>query len=297
MLKPPYPFSGGVTAGDAIDITSDVISVDIAGTDTVAPTGLDLVLIADVSDNDIPKQITIDDLKPIILDSLAVTVPEGGTGVATLEEFAILMGADTAPVDFISVVGTSAGDVLTSNGDTLAPSFQALPSSGLDFIGRVTAAAAATADVEYAFAVNTNYVILGSNVKALVNNVTLNILFKIGGVWVNSGYLWNAGGSEGGTTIVAADGSDPSGILNSPCQMDDNADSSAIVELKLFDPTNTTSRKLVGGSMFLNSVTDGDYGELQFMVGNTSTAAIEGIRFFMSSGNITGIFDLYEYQQ
>lgn len=52
-----------------------------------------------------------------------ITVPNGGTGDTTLTAHAVLLGEGTSPVAFASP--GAAGEVLTSNGPTLDPSFQA----------------------------------------------------------------------------------------------------------------------------------------------------------------------------
>ncbi|MEK6357314.1 MAG: hypothetical protein V4796_31445, partial [Burkholderia cenocepacia] len=59
--------------------------------------------------------------------SVPVSVAHGGTGLTTLTQHGVVVGADAAVPNF-AVPGT-AGQVLTSNGPSADPSFQALPST------------------------------------------------------------------------------------------------------------------------------------------------------------------------
>src|ERR1700677_3329133 len=60
-----------------------------------------------------------------------ITVPQGGTGDSTLTAYAVLCGgtSTTAAVQSVASVGTS-GQVLTSNGASALPTFQAAGGGG-----------------------------------------------------------------------------------------------------------------------------------------------------------------------
>lgn len=64
----------------------------------------------------------------ILTDNALVTVPQGGTGVATLTAHGVVVGAGASA---LSVTGTgTAGQVLTSNGSGANPTYQSLSSTG-----------------------------------------------------------------------------------------------------------------------------------------------------------------------
>ncbi len=65
-------------------------------------------------------------------------VPSGGTGVGTLTSNGVLFGGGTGPIE-ATAVGSS-GQVLTSNGAGLAPTFQAAAGSGITSLNAQTGA-------------------------------------------------------------------------------------------------------------------------------------------------------------
>lgn len=68
--------------------------------------------------------------KPRIL-----TVPEGGTGSASHTAYAVLCGGTSSTAAMQSVAGVgSSGQVLTSNGASNLPTFQAAPSGGTGYV-------------------------------------------------------------------------------------------------------------------------------------------------------------------
>lgn len=63
----------------------------------------------------------------VLTDNAAVTVPQGGSGVATLSAHGVVIGAGTSPV-VVSGAGTT-GQALISNGASADPTFQNIPAS------------------------------------------------------------------------------------------------------------------------------------------------------------------------
>ena len=71
------------------------------------------------------KTYTLPDFSTTILTTHdAVTVPQGGTGLATLTVHNVLLGEGSSNVGF-AAPGSTSGYVLTSNGASADPSFQA----------------------------------------------------------------------------------------------------------------------------------------------------------------------------
>jgi hypothetical protein len=108
----------GVKAASAFFILPSKTTMDNA--DTIA--------ITDSAASNVNKKITYGNLVTALNLSAAtgITVPNGGTGRTTLTDHGVLIGAGTDPINATGP-GT-AGQVLTSNGPTADPTFQAAPS-------------------------------------------------------------------------------------------------------------------------------------------------------------------------
>lgn len=88
----------------------------------------------------------------VLTTNAAVTVPQGGTGVATVAAHGVVVGAGTSPVA-VTTPGTT-GQVLTSNGASADPTFQTLPSGVIDRqVTLQTVANTVTETAVYTFAV------------------------------------------------------------------------------------------------------------------------------------------------
>jgi hypothetical protein len=101
--------------------------------------------------------------------AIPVTVPNGGTGRATLTAHAVLLGEGTSPVGFASP-GT-AGQVLTSNGSSADPTFQSLPGT------------AVTKTADYNLALTDNYSLVQMD-SSSAHTITLLGTAPTGSFWV-----------------------------------------------------------------------------------------------------------------
>lgn len=230
----------------------------------------------------------------------ALTVAGGGTGVTTLTTpFGVLCAGTTATgaVQTLPSLGT-AGQVLTSNGAGLLPSFQSNPagSGSMVFIAAATAAGSATIDFTAGItSTYDQYILNFSDVIPATNNVGLWVRLQSGGVfrstaadyaWVQSWYTTAASGfnNSSDTKIeLASTGARP--LANTSTK-------GASGTLYLGTPANTATHKRIWGTYtyWETLVVGGSFGG--WLVGVTT--AVTGIQFLMSTGNITsGTFQLY----
>jgi hypothetical protein len=290
MLKPPYPPGATVTAGVAIDITTNEVSLDIENTDTkAAPVGADLVIIGDSEDDFIPKNMTVDDLSDYVLDqytppTLNVTVPEGGTGVATLTEHGVIIGNGGDPVNVTSV-GT-ANQVLTSNGAGLDPEFKDLPagnSGSMVFLSSVTAASAAQVDLEVTFDTTyDSYVVICPNGSVVNNLDTILLRMKLTGAYATTNYYY--------ALNVFSAGSGPLGSVVLTNGVGNAAGNIFALNINVNKPTGSQLKSVHWTGM------NTSFNTPYFVAGagmNTDTGTLSGIRLYASTGNISGDFYLY----
>jgi len=223
-------------------------------------------------------------------------IANGGTN-STAAATAGGVGYGTGTAHAYTAAGT-AGYFLQSNGAS-APTWAAAGGgSGMTLLSTVTASNSATVDVETTFSSTyTQYMLVISNINTVAaGNVELFFLMKIGGSYLTSASYQAAvdrtpsnnsaysGFSQNiGRTEVSLMGNNTSTI----------AGSSSSFVMFIHNPSSTTLSKYVEWTgYFVNSADNvaRSYGA----GGNDGTAALTGIRFYTSSGNITsGTFRLY----
>ena len=167
----------------------------------------------------------------------------------------------------------------------------------------MTASNAATVDFDAAFSSTySQYVIVCSDLHPRTDNVELRCRTSTdGGSSYDSGgsdYRWGVVGRDGGNAGDESDASSASEIAingtSAECQFGNAADESGWFRMWIFNPSGTTYDKnfawLVGGS----PISTGN-GPLAYQgVGQrNATADVDSIQFFMSSGNLDGVFRLY----
>lgn len=288
-LKPPYPpGSSPYVAGTGIDVTGQNISLDVTNTDTIAAVvDADLAVIGDSGDAFAPKKALWSAVKAYILSGLGVTVPEGGTGVATLTEHGVVIGNGIDPVNVTSA--GVASQFLMSNGPLADPTFEDLPTGlvgSLRYIKTVSQSGVAAIDVEDPMTDYKNYVIIGRNIRPSVNNQPLLALLKLSGSYIATNTY---DGDLNGASYTAQ-----SNIILTPNQSNDATLQTYIV-IHIPSPSSALTKSLFfegfyqGGS---NSVTSN-----MGAAGNRAVTVLTGIRLFHNSGNITGEFALYGIEQ
>ena len=235
-----------------------------------------------------------------------ITIPSG-TPVGTTDTQTLTNKTLTAPTiasanltTALTIAGASgsSGNVLTSGGSGAAPSWTTPAGGAWTYLSTVTASNSATVDIETTFnSTYETYAIVASSVRPVTNAVSLLARQKQSGSYVEDNYQYHlsicnatsssyAGAANGNTTshLVANSLRDASG----------DTQGGASFVMYIPNPSNTTLQKTVFATGVANTASIGS--AQMTLVGSNfgSTAAITGIRFLMSSGNInSGTFRLY----
>lgn len=122
--------------------------------------------------------------------TLPVSVPNGGTGVATLTNHGVLIGQAATPVGATSP-GTL-GQSLTSNGASADPTFK---SGGWTLLNTLTASnSVSLSDTSSITTSYSNYMLVFTQFIPATNGAVLTLQVHSGGAFKNTGYL-NSGGA------------------------------------------------------------------------------------------------------
>lgn len=228
-------------------------------------------------------------LSSIITPSNVLTA----ASAATLTNKTINIASNTLTgVQPTLVSGTS---IKTVNSTSLLGSGDIALSSGLTLLSTVNASASADVNIETTFSSTYDaYMLVISGARPSTDTASLLARMKIGGSYITTSTYISTGGynSLGGNqeTTLATE------ITLVSYVWGNDAPSSCDVVMYIFNPASTTLKK----QMFYQSTSVRlDTGASQVLtrsgVGlNNGTAALTGMRFFASSGNITsGTFRLY----
>lgn len=219
-----------------------------------------------------------------------ITVPFGGTGLATATAYAVIVGGTTATGAFQSVasVGT-AGQVLTSNGAGAKPTFQTPAVAGaMVWLATLEANNSATlSDTTNITSTYDNYRIIIENLVPSTDNVVIYLRLAISGTFQTADYLTQRIYFDGASPAGTIDASTLAVVLNSGGVSNDAAEAGMSGELLLTDPSNTTTYKRVTGTVSYADATIAESSVVSVM-GHYSgaTSAINGIRLLASSGNL-----------
>lgn len=222
--------------------------------------------------------------------STPLSVAQGGTGVATFTDAGVLIGNSTGAIQ-ATTAGT-AGQVLTSNGAGVDPTFQDLSSSSaLVYLSTVTASNASSADVETTFdSTYDAYMIVCTDVRFSINTESLTVRLKLGGSYLSANYSFHASRPNDSSNSYAGTAAVTNRIYT---EAEPGTTNSSNLVFYIYKPAGTTYPKMltwtgvsVDSSNVLRSLTGAGY--------NTSTSALTGVRFLAASGNnIYGTFRLY----
>ena len=167
-----------------------------------------------------------------------------------------------------------------------------LENQGWKYLSTVTASAAATADIETTFdSTYDAYMIVICKLLPATDNTALHCRMKISGAYQTGAntYRYSYQQQSGTGTSSSAD---DAMIVMFP-DIDNGAANANGLMVRVYDPAGTTNNKSINwdGALF-----DGA-GNCATVTGTgayiSTTGALTGVRFYMSSGNITGTFRLY----
>lgn len=216
-----------------------------------------------------------------------VTVPNGGTGVATLTNHGVVIGQGAA-----NVVVTSAGtatQVLTSNGASADPTFQSISSGGLTFISSTTVGTQATIDLLSSFsATYDNYKLFCNGLKVAVQDQIGIRVANAGITDAASDYVAIPVGTATSTTLTAITGGN---ILAT-------AGIGANLELTYTNANSASNIKAINGQMVANSDSAPTRYSSSIFTAAYIGAAMSGTRLYLvGANNFTGgVCKLYGYQ-
>jgi hypothetical protein len=227
-----------------------------------------------------------------------LTLPSG-TPVGTTDTQTLTNKTLTAPtiasanlttaLTLAGAAGTN-GQVLTSAGSGL-PSWSNPSAGALTLLSTVTASNSATVDVETTFSSTYDaYMLVVSGARPDTDSVRLHARMKIGGSYLTtSTYITLASSDSQVTTLDAK-----IDITNTVWGND--AASSCDVVMYIFNPSSTAFKKQIRFEATSIRISAGvtQLFSRSGSASNDETAALTGIRFYASSGNIAeGKFRLY----
>jgi hypothetical protein len=220
----------------------------------------------------------------------ALSVPNGGTNLTTITANNVILGNGTNSVQVVAP-GTT-GNLLTSNGTTWISSAPAAGNTpGWVYLSTVTASAAATADIETTFdSTYDNYAIVATGVTWSATSI-LGARFKISGSYATTGYSYSIAYSSS-TTVTATANTGGTGTQVNLFPSLPTSNYYGFV-FYVYSAADTATTKTVSFSGFGGA----GGGTVQYQSsgggGYASGAALTGVRFLMTTGNITGTFRLY----
>ncbi len=224
-----------------------------------------------------------------------VTVPKGGTGVTTMTTAYAPVCAGTTATGALQVASTglsTSGYVLTSNGASALPSFQATSKKWV-WISTTTAATSATVDITGLTSTYKDFLIVFDHVKVATAGANLQLR-----VSTDNGATYVSGAGTYGYACTNFNSSTSFGNSNSATfiQVSPNISASADKQVNgylfIHSPQTADNTHINGQNTCWNNAGNAT----NIIVGGMYLAntAVNGIRFLMSAGNInSGDFTLY----
>jgi hypothetical protein len=247
------------------------------------------------------KTFTLPNASATILTSnAAVTVAQGGTGIATTTAYGVICGGTTATGNFQNAGAGTAGQVLVSNGASALPSWGSL-ASGWDLLAVATASASSSLD--FTTGINSTYdqySFMFDNLLPGTDAVTmlLQISTDGGSTWINTGgtYIYTRQSKTTGSSTFGDESSNASDNLTirpSSARTLDSASTSGINGEIL---CTFASGKRPGFNFDLKVNNDND-STLCHILGaavQSGTTKPNAMRFIPSSGNwASGVIRMY----
>jgi len=189
----------------------------------------------------------------------------------------------------------SANQILKTDGSGNL-GFTTVASGGLTHLSTVTASSASTVDIETTFdSTYDSYKLIITDMTVATNGAQVQGVLKIGGSYITSStydYLHRRLGVDGGGNIYSNGYGNASNIL--VAQSTGNFSyASGNFEFSIYNTTDTAVRHVV---RFEGSYYEDNASQIFYVYGvgqNSTTGALTGIRFQVSTGTISGKFRLY----
>jgi hypothetical protein len=223
----------------------------------------------------------------------ALSVAQGGTGAATLTANNVLLGNGTSALQ--AVAPGANGNLLVSNGTTWTSSAPAGGGS-LIFLSAVIASNAGTVDVETTFSSTYDEYLLFAD--GVIGQPTfggnMRIRLKYFGSYVTGGYNYNTAryvdsNSTPNINVLSSGGA----FIDTQIAPSENPDTGLVSFVcRIASPVATGYKAIEMRGVATNSVGSSTRFDISGANAN-QTSAIEGIRFYISSGNMSGNFRLY----
>jgi hypothetical protein len=223
-----------------------------------------------------------------------VTVAQGGTGDASVTAYAVLCGGTTSTgvVQSVSGVGTS-GQILTSNGASALPTWQAAAAGYWNLITTLTASSSGSlAFTSSNITGYSSYAIIIRGINNSAGSATLNMDWSTnnGSGYLGSGYTsGNLNNSYNSTTLANVNSTSTNPLT--PSITNTSVPLNGILFLSL--PASAVAS--FNGQIFTQDTTSvyiSCYGS------NSGTTTINNVKFSYSTGNITsGTLSLYGISQ
>ena len=233
-----------------------------------------------------------------------IVFPDGttqSTAATTPTAVANLSGGVASQIPYQSGASTTAfiangtaGQVLTSNG-TSAPSWTTPSSGSWIYLSTVTASNSATVDIETTFnSTYDTYYIVVSKFVPQTSGESLYCRLKVDGSYDTSSYRYHAILNDDSETSYNYTKSQNASWIRILPALGNSTGQNAEFVARVTQPAITTNTKMI---TYQGSYVDGS-NRVGWILGagdySASQNALTGVRFIMSSGNITsGVFRLY----
>lgn len=221
-----------------------------------------------------------------------ITVPFGGTGIATTTAYGVICGGTTATGVFQNAGAGSPGQTLTSNGPAALPSWATSAAGAIVWLATLTASSSATLDdTTHITSTYDDYLIVLENIIPATDAAVLNLRISFAGVFQTGGdYDW-ATVSAGFTTQTE--------IQLSPAVENTVAVGGVSGHLLLSKPSGTSSYKRFTGMITDGSSSGSAANRARPLMAQYigATTAVDGIRLYFDVGNIaSGKVHIYGIQ-
>lgn len=222
-------------------------------------------------------------------------VGEGGTGLTSTTAYAVICGgtSSTGALQSISSVGTS-GQVLTSNGASALPTFQASGSTG-NLVLLSSQTASSDAELEFTSLITSSYTTYFLTFSQVTTDSDGVILMEVsddnGGTYITSGYQSGINAVEYNSTTLSNDNTTSYAFITV------NLESTSAVGgagyAWMYNVGSGTPFLVTGAGSGVHLTGGGNFRFWNIFANNTNTA-VNAFRIYGSSGiDFNGVFTLY----